>query len=170
MVNRHFQRRAILAAMAASTLFPGMAHAEDYIDLDWEDLLPENDTPIPNALRGLLPHDEQAPLISEQPASSGVRGDWNGKIVRLPGFIVPLDYSGTGVSAFILVPYFGACVHTPPPPANQLVFVTTSTPYQSSRLFDPVNVIGMFGVSSMNTHLAEIGYALSADEILPYGA
>jgi hypothetical protein len=170
MVNRHLQRRAILAGIAASTLFPSMARAEDYIDLDWEDLLPEDETTIPNALRGLLPHDEQVPLTSEQPVSSGVRGDWNGQIVRLPGFIVPIDYSGTGVTAFILVPYVGACVHTPPPPANQLVFVTTPTPYESSSLFEPVNVIGMFGVSSLSTQIAEIGYALSADEILPYSA
>jgi hypothetical protein len=110
------------------------------------------------------------PLTSQQPESSGVRTDWNGQIVRIPGFIVPIDYKGTGVTAFILVPYVGACVHVPPPPANQLVFVTTQTPYESDGLFEPVNVIGMFGVSSLTTHLADIGYALSADEIVPYRA
>lgn len=170
MVNRYLQRRALLAGMAASILVPSVARAEDYIDLDWEDLLPEDQSTIPNTLRSFLPHDEQMPLTSQQPASNGVRGDWNGQIVRLPGFIVPIDYEGTGVSAFILVPYVGACVHVPPPPANQLVFVTTPTPYESDGLFEPVNVIGMFGVSSLRTHLAEVGYALSADEILPYRA
>jgi uncharacterized protein len=169
MVNQNLNRRILLAGLAASTLVPNVAHAEDYIDLDWEDLLPQDQSTIPNALRGLLPHDEGLSLTRQQPASSGVRTDWNGQIVRLPGFIVPIDYKGTGVTAFILVPYVGACVHTPPPPANQLVFVTTHKPYESSGLFEPVNVIGMFGVSSMSTHLADIGYALSADEILPYG-
>jgi hypothetical protein len=154
--------------MAATTLVPSVAQAEDYIDLDWDDLLPEDQTTIPSALRGLLEHDENAPLFSEQPASTGVRADWNGQIVRLPGFIVPIDYSGTGITAFILVPYVGACVHVPPPPANQLVFVTTPTPYESKGLFEPVNVIGMFGVSSISTQLADIGYALSADRIEPY--
>ena len=170
MVNRYLVRRAVLAGMAASTLVPSVAHAEVYIDLDWEDLLPQDQSTIPNALRGLLPHDEDMPLTSQQPASSGVRTDWNGQIVRLPGFMVPIDYEGTGVTAFVLVPYVGACVHVPPPPANQLVFVTTQTPYESDGLFEPVNVIGMFGVSSLSTHIAEIGYALSADEILPYRA
>ena len=170
MVNRYLVRRAVLAGMAASTLVPCVAHAEDYIDLDWEDLLPQGQSTIPNALRGLLPHDEDMPLTSQQPASNGVRTDWNGQIVRLPGFMVPIDYEGTGVTAFVLVPYVGACVHVPPPPANQLVFVTTQTPYESDGLFEPVNVIGMFGVSSLSTHIAEIGYALSADEILPYRA
>jgi hypothetical protein len=170
MVKRLLQRRALLASMAASTILPSIARAEDYIDLDWEDLLPEATSSIPNALRSLLPHDEQLPLTSQQPESSGVRTDWNGQIVRIPGFIVPIDYKGTGVTAFILVPYVGACVHVPPPPANQLVFVTTQTPYESDGLFEPVNVIGMFGVSSLTTHLADIGYALSADEIVPYRA
>lgn len=170
MVNLTPNRRTLIAGMAASTLLPAQSHAEDFIDLDWEDLLPQGQSSIPNVLRDLLPHDEALPLTSQQPTSSGVRTDWNGKIVRLPGFIVPIDYSGTGVTAFILVPYVGACVHVPPPPANQLVFVTTQKPYQSDGLFEPVNVIGMFGVSSLSTHLADIGYALSADEILPYRA
>ncbi|WP_432817112.1 DUF3299 domain-containing protein [Sulfitobacter sp. JB4-11] len=167
MVNRRFQRRSVLAGMAAMALVPGIAQSEAYIDLDWEDLLPENETAIPNTLRGFIDHDK-APLSSQQPPSSGVRTDWDGQIVRLPGFIVPIDYSGTGVTAFILVPYVGACVHVPPPPANQLVFVTTATPYETDGLFEPVNVIGMFGVSSVTTQLAEIGYALSADQIEPY--
>lgn len=164
MVN-HLKRRTVLAGMAASTLVPNVVQAEDYIDLDWEDLLPQDQSGIPNALRSLLPHDETLPLTSQQPASSGVRTEWNGQIVRIPGFIVPIDYEGAGVTAFILVPYVGACVHVPPPPANQLVFVTTPEPYESSGLFEPVNVTGMFGVSSLTTHLAQIGYALSAEEI-----
>ncbi len=168
MVNQCFHRRAVLAGIAATALLPSISHAQGYIDLDWEDLLPENETSLPSALRGLLPHDEQTSLTRDQPASTGVRTDWNGQIVRLPGFMVPIDHKGTAVTAFILVPYVGACVHVPPPPANQLVFVTTSTPYESKNMFEAVNVIGMFGVSSLSTHLAEIGYALSADEILPY--
>ncbi|MBM1219816.1 DUF3299 domain-containing protein [Ponticoccus sp. SC2-23] len=160
-------RRNLLCLAGAAMLVPGPGRAEDYIDLDWADLLPEGETAIPEALRGLIDHDD-APLVSQQPASTGVRGDWNGQIVRLPGFIVPIEYDGTGVTAFILVPYVGACVHVPPPPANQLVFVTTQTPYEAEGLFEAVNVIGMFGVSSISTQLADIGYALSADRIEPY--
>ncbi|WP_240512154.1 DUF3299 domain-containing protein [Pseudoruegeria sp. SK021] len=147
-----------------------MARAEDYIDLDWEDLLPVGQTPVPSALPDVKPHDEGTQLSSQQPASSGVRTDWNGKVVRLPGYVIPIEYTGTGVTAFILAPFVGACIHVPPPPANQLIFVTTSKPYEIDGLFEPVNVIGMFGVSSLSTHLADIGYALSADRIEPYRA
>lgn len=149
-------------------LAPRMALAANFVDLEWEDLLPEDQSNIPNALRSLLPHDEQMPLTSQQPESNGVRHDWDGKTVRIPGFIVPFDYSGKGVTAFILVPYVGACVHVPPPPANQLVFVTTKIPYENSRLFSAVNVTGTLGVSSLSTHIADVGYALAADKIEAY--
>ena len=168
MVNSNIQRRHLLASLAAVGLIPNLAQAGEFIDLDWKDLIPVGQTTAPTVLQGLLEHDETLPS-SQQPRSSGVRSEWNGEIVRLPGFIVPIDYSGDGVTAFILVPFVGACVHVPPPPANQLVFVTTQEPYQSSGMFEPVNVIGMFGVSSLSTQLADIAYALSADRIEPFG-
>ncbi len=168
MVNPTISRRRLMAGLSALTLAPSLAQAaEDYIDLNWTDLIPEGQPAIPPMIRGLLDHD-QLPASPAQPQSTGVRHDWNGMIVRLPGFIVPIETSGTGVTAFILVPFVGACVHVPPPPANQLVFVTSETPYESKGLYEAVNVIGMFGVASTSTHLADIGYALSADEIVPF--
>lgn len=162
-------RRNALATLAAATVVPRAALADDVIDLDWDDLRPEGETPIPRALQSLINHDGPN-LSSQQPPSSGVRTEWNNKIVRLPGFIVPIDHVGTAVSAFILVPFAGACVHVPPPPANQLVFVTTPEPYESKGLFAPVHVTGMFGISAMSTQLAQIGYAMSAEKIEPFRA
>lgn len=167
MVIPSVSRRNLIAGLGALGLTPQLAWAEEYIDLDWKDLVPKGQTIIPPMLQGLIDHD-QAPLSSQQPQSTGVRHDLNGQIVRLPGYIVPIDYSGTSVTAFILVPFVGACVHVPPPPANQLVFVTTQEPYKSSGMFEPVNVVGMFGVSSMSTQLADIAYAISADRIEPF--
>ena len=160
-------RRAMILALAASSLGPKLVKAEEYIDLEWTDLIPEGQPIIPPVIQELIQHDGPS-MSDEQPPSYGVRTEWNGQIVRLPGFIVPIDYSGTGVTAFILVPFVGACVHVPPPPANQLVFVTTETPYETKGLFEPVNVIGMFGTASMSTQLADIAYALSADHIEPF--
>lgn len=170
MVTSPLNRRAVLArlgSLSALGLAPQLAWAERYIDLEWTDLVPKGQTTIPPAIQGLINHD-QPPVSSAQPVSNGVRTEWNGQVVRLPGYIVPIDYSGTGVTAFILVPFVGACVHVPPPPANQLVFVTTQKPYESKGLFEPVNVIGMFGVSSTSTQIADIAYALSADRIEPF--
>lgn len=160
-------RRTLLSALTASVAFPTAAFPQTTVTLTWGDLLPEGQTPLPEVLQGIIPH-ENAPLLSQQPASSGVRVDWNGRSISLSGFIVPIDYEGVGVTAFILVPYVGACVHVPPPPANQLVFVTTDKPYESSGLFEAVTVTGLFGVSSLSTQLADIGYSLAADRIEPY--
>jgi hypothetical protein len=168
MVMHNTNRRRVLTGMGMLALSPHVAFADEPIALQWRDLLPDGHNAIPPSVQGLLEHDETAPPFSQQPQSSGVRTDWNGLVVSLPGFIIPIDYSGTGVSAFILVPYVGACVHVPPPPANQLVFVTTSTPYENSGLFEAVTVVGMFGTASTSTQLADIAYALSADSIEPY--
>lgn len=164
---RPLTRREAFALLAGATVVPKAAFADDVIDLEWTDLLPEGETPIPRALQSLIDH-TGPDLSSAQPASTGVRSDWNGKIVRLPGFVVPIETQGTAVTAFILVPFVGACIHVPPPPANQLVFVTTSDPYESEGLYAPVNVTGMFGVSALSTHLAQVGYALSAEKIEPF--
>lgn len=162
---RQIDRRALLAGLGAAVSLPSVAHAEQVIDLSWSDLAPKGQPRIPRALQSMIDHDQPPAMSSQQPQSSGVRTEWNGQIVRLPGYIVPIEYSGTGVTAFILVPFVGACVHVPPPPANQLVFVTTEKPFESSGLFEAVNVTGMFGISAMSTQLADIAYALSADRI-----
>ncbi len=160
-------RRCFLLGLAAATLLGRTLQAEPAIELEWSDLLPEGSLSLPFELEEFVPHD--APGLADlQPPATGVRTDWNGKTVRLPGFIVPIDYTGTGVTSFILVPYIGACIHVPPPPANQLVLVTTGKPYEDGGLFDPVWVTGMFGTTPISTALAEIGYVLSADRIEPY--
>lgn len=164
----HLTRRAMTLGLAALPVTAASVRAGKVVDLQWSDLLPGDDTAtLPPALQGLIEHD-QAASAAGQPQSTGVRTDWNGETVRMSGFVVPLEYSGTGVTAFILVPYVGACIHVPPPPANQLVLVTTAKPYENDSLFEPVTVTGMFGTASTSTQLAEIGYALSADRIAPY--
>lgn len=168
MVNLSISRRNVCFGLAGlGTLMATGLRAEEIVDLEWSDLIPQGQQSLPPELQSLLPHDEAA-MASRQPPSSGVRTDWNGRTVRLSGFIIPLDYNGTGVTAFMLVPYVGACIHVPPPPANQLVLVTTERPYESDGLFAPVTVKGMFGTASTSTQLAEVGYALSAYRISKY--
>jgi hypothetical protein len=139
------------------------AAAEPVVALEWSDLLPEGDV----AMIGEISH-QDAGRAAESAQTAPLRRDWDGRLVSLPGYVVPLDYDGTGTTAFILVPFVGACIHVPPPPANQLVMVTTERPYEIKGAFDAVVVTGMFGAAATSTALAEIGYALSAEKIEPY--
>lgn len=164
-------RREILATLAAVTLLsarPGIA-AEQVIELTWDDLVPTTGETLMETARefGVIEHD-QISTMTGQPLYAPTTNAYNGKLVRIPGFVVPLDYGAEGVTTFILVPYVGACIHVPPPPANQLVLVTTETPQTFSGLFEPVWVTGMFGSAANSTELADIGYALSAEKIEPY--
>ena len=151
-------------AMAGSDL--GVAVGSP-IELKWSDLVPETAGARPQIPTGVIQHgqmSEPAPEMSE----AAVTYDYNGKTVRLPGYIVPLEYDGTGTKEFLLVPYVGACIHVPPPPANQLVLVTAEKPYEFRFMFEPVYVTGRLNTSALTTELAEVGYSLAADKIEPY--
>ena len=86
----------------------------------------------------------------------------------MPGFIIPIDLSTDGVTSFVLVPYVGACLHTPPPPPNQLVFVTTGAPWPGDNLWDAVWVTGRMQHEIQSTDVAQTGYALAADAMEIY--
>lgn len=89
-----------------------------------------------------------------------------GAFIRMPGYVIPMSFEGTGMTEFILVPYEGACIHVPPPPPNQLVYVTTDDPWPVFQgLWEVVWVTGTMRTQTRDTDVAEIGYALEASEI-----
>jgi len=137
---------------------------ETVVDITWGDLVPEGVAFRP-VFDGIEWHGTA--ISAAQPSSSGLQEGLHLRVVRLSGYIIPLDLTAAGVTAFLLVPFVGACIHVPPPPANQLVLVTTEVPYPSDRLFEPVRVTGVLGLASISTDLAEIGYAMSADQVEP---
>ena len=168
--TRRMTRRSLLTGLAAT--LPVLATplwAGQVIDLEWADLIPDGGGTAMSRLRdlGVVQHGDIS-SIPEQDTSVAVTDAYNGKTVRLPGYVVPLDYGADGVTSFILVPYVGACIHVPPPPPNQLVFVNSPTPYAVAGLFAPVIVTGEFGAAATGTELAEIGYSLTAEKIEPF--
>lgn len=144
--------------------------AETPIELEWTDLIPGEPGIAMEMLQelGVVQHGQLSTPF-DQEAGAELTTEYDGKLVRIPGYLVPLDFEGNGMTAALLVPYIGACIHVPPPPANQLIFVTTADPYESEGLFEPVFVTGMFGAAATETQLAQVGYAISADRIEPYG-
>ena len=93
----------------------------------------------------------------------------DGQLVKLPGYIVPLDVTEEGrVTEFLLVPYYGACIHVPPPPPNQIVHVKTELGVMMDNLYQPFWIEGPLRVENTSTDLAEAGYQMDASKIYPY--
>jgi len=93
--------------------------------------------------------------------------------IRMPGFVVPLDAVRNGQREFLLVPYFGACIHTPPPPANQIVLVTPHPQLNLSKTLESMDVIWVEGeLKEARTKTASgvSGYSLEAIKVYPYKA
>jgi hypothetical protein len=89
----------------------------------------------------------------------------DGKRVRIGGYVVSLDFDATRVKEFLLVPFVGACIHVPPPPANQIVYVKSEVGFEVSGMFDPVWVTGTLKATAAHTGLAEAGYSLTAEKV-----
>ncbi len=89
----------------------------------------------------------------------------DGKRVHIGGYVVPLDFEATSVKEFLLVPFVGACIHVPPPPPNQIIYVKAAKGFDVAGSFDPVWVTGTLKVASQYTGLAETGYSIDAEKV-----
>ena len=169
-----------IAALNASRL--GNAHAAetktgDVIELDWDALVPAGYRP-----GELLEEYDYENLADDDPraeelmvklkelwAEAPLVREYEGKIVKLPGFVVPLQIDAKAVQEFLLVPYYGACIHVPPPPANQMVHVVTDKKRAfKGELFDAVWVTGRITVDRLSSDLGDAGYRIEATGIEPY--
>lgn len=78
----------------------------------------------------------------------------DGQMVRIPGYALPLEHVDTGVKELLLVPYVGACIHVPPPPANQTIYVTLEDTYIAKTLYEPVWITGRMYIKSTSKALS----------------
>lgn len=146
----------------------------------WEDLIPEDFQPesimakyqeqIDNTPEGAPEEralfDKIMAEFNNAPANEAL----NGKQVRIPGFVAPLDENEGMVTEFLLVPYFGSCIHSPPPPVNQTILVKPQ-PGKSitlEQIYEPVWVTGQMKVEFSNTDLAQAGYLIETAELEIY--
>jgi hypothetical protein len=161
-----------------SLLSLGSAHAEEAKELEWDAMIPEDYRPdkILNQfgdINTLDDNDPRAQKILKQLEAiwkeAPVVESLDGKRVKLPGFVVPIEGDGEKLSEFLLVPYYGACIHVPPPPANQTVYV--KVPEADAKIreaFDTVWVTGTLSAKPFNSDLANAGYQIEAEEVTPY--
>ena len=105
----------------------------------------------------------------EQIGTYNVVDDLDGKSIRLPGYVVPLDFNAESeYQEFLLVPYFGACLHTPPPPPNQIVFVKSEEATKITDIYEPVWVEGVMKTGKFGSDLGNSAYELSLSKLEPY--
>ena len=150
---------------------------DDYRPMDWDTLIPADWEPLKDfkaldfssmsdsdpraiaALRKLQKAWKNAPL------NPAIRDEK----IEISGFIVPLDSSDSStIEELLLVPYFGACIHVPPPPSNQVIHVTLDKPLKGFQMMDPVTVTGVLRPSRTDTPFGSAGYQLSARTVRAY--
>ena len=144
----------------ALILLPALVQASPK-ELYWEDLIPEDylqpQTPILHD-GSMVQQNLDAPVVTAL----------DGEEVKIPGFVVPLEGDDRLTTEFLLVPYFGACIHVPPPPPNQIVYVKFSEGVPIDNLYDAIWVVGKLSTKGWSGDLATVGYSLQGVSIEPF--
>ncbi|MDX3774348.1 DUF3299 domain-containing protein [Chromatiaceae bacterium AAb-1] len=169
-----------LALVAYSV--PSIA-ADTVQTIEWIDLMPEEDRKLLEQMPE-IEHDESQPSIFDENyagddptaaawqqilQSARVRSEFNNKKVRIPGFIVPLEFdSQQNVTSFFLVPYFGACIHVPPPPPNQIIYVSGAKNLKAHMIYSPFWITGTLTTETISHDLANAAYSIKADSVEEY--
>lgn len=133
------------------------------VAMAWNLLLPEEAF---TAYETLASNPED--LVALQIAETSTVAALDGELLSVSGFMVPLDNQRNKTQQFLLVPYQGACIHTPAPPPNQVISVYAE---QAARLYhnwQPVTATGIMSVAGDSTSLAEAGYVMSLNKLQPF--
>ncbi|AFS39131.1 DUF3299 domain-containing protein [Alteromonas sp. DY56-G5] len=169
-----------------STLNP--TQAANYEEIDWVALMPEDDLSAllnrPEFLNDIADgsaadsvddfaskqlEDEQAQRYQQALVSTRVIEAFDGKAIRIPGFIVPLEQNDEQkATAFFVVPYFGACLHMPPPPPNQILYVEYKEGIAVENLYDPYWFEGTVKIDNHESALGTSAYSLVLDSFALY--
>jgi hypothetical protein len=145
-------------------------------EIKWEELVPKGWDPAKEfrntKLKDLQDSDPRAMELLDrlkqawdsaptEPALDGAR-------VKLPGFIIPMERKGERISEFLLVPYFGACIHSPPPPANQIIHVVAKQPLKNMMTMSAVWASGTLSLQRSDSPWGMSGYRMVAEVVVPY--
>ena len=153
------------------------AHAVDpWPEIKWEGLIPKGWDPAAE-FKGLDLSKMQDGDPKAMEALDKLKAAWdnapaepslNGKKIRIAGFALPLEKQGDKVTEFLIVPYFGACIHTPPPPANQIIHAKSAKPLTGVKMMVPIWTYGTLKAQRGETTWGVAGYQLVVDKVAPY--
>jgi hypothetical protein len=160
---------------------------EQYRTVEWTDLMPQDDLDAilnsPDYLDDIADGSAEDQIGSKVQKAANARDSryqqalkstrvvakFNNQLVRIPGFVVPLEFDDEQtITQFFLVPYFGACIHMPPPPPNQLIYVSYPEGLKLEALYDPFWITGLLKTSLVENETAISAYAIDVNSIMPY--
>lgn len=163
-----FGRFLAAGALALMLAAPAAAAAADVREIDWLEMIPPDELKeLENMAEIEIDHTgaSPAPVIGSDrtvPTMNGLRG-------KLPGYIVPLESDEKNrVTEFFLVPYYGACIHVPPPPGNQIVYVKPAQPVENVEIWNPYWIEGTMRIRDEKNDVASASYSFEADKVTPY--
>jgi hypothetical protein len=140
-------------------------------EIDWDEMLPPDARARFSGGPPPPVHDTlgEGGLAAQQVMDFSVNKALDGAQVKIPGFIVPLDVGKDGlVTEFFLVPYFGACIHVPPPPPNQIVHVRMAKGIALDSIYEAYWITGRMKVVNKSTRLGASAYQLAASNVEIY--
>ncbi|MEO1221460.1 MAG: DUF3299 domain-containing protein [Pseudomonadota bacterium] len=147
-------------------------------EIGWEELMPEGE----EERLAQLYQQQMALLYSGGPIMEGSAADQmiqigtfntvkelNETKVRIPGYTVPFEFGANAeIGEFLLVPYYGACLHAPPPPPNQTIFAMTDEPIKLRNLAQAVWIEGTIYTQTQESELADAAYTIQVDRVETY--
>ncbi|MEZ8376046.1 DUF3299 domain-containing protein [Vibrio cyclitrophicus] len=138
------------------------------VELEWQDLIPESERSRFNELSAqALEHNGNA---ASQSAIGDIRPELAGSNIKIPGFVIPLEGDAENITEFLLVPFYGACIHVPPPPPNQIIHVKFDKGAPTQDLWDIVYITGRLKAETLVTHElgVESGYSIDGASLEIY--
>jgi hypothetical protein len=144
----------------------GQPDAQGYAELDWNHMVPKEDIPL---LQKAPPVVHIGNHAGAQFGTLHTVAALDGRKVRLTGYVVPLETDGSGgMTEFFFVPYYGACIHVPPPPPNMLVHVHLARAVPTPQIWDPFWLRGVLRIHAERNAVAASAYAMEPAELVKY--
>ena len=145
-------------------------------ELKWDDLTPKDWDPLKQFrdtnFGALNDADPKAIAMLQRMRETWDNAPTNsaldGQLIRIAGYLVPLDETPNGLVNFLLVPYFGACIHTPPPPSNQIILVAPKQLVKGYRSMDTVWISGTLRTLRTDSFMGASSYRMEATTVEPY--
>ena len=149
---------ALLLASAASLL-----HAAEPRELVWLEVMPKDEV---DQLMEAPAVTHSGDLKAQQTGSSRTMPELDGVQAKIAGYIVPVEVDGDGqMSEFFIVPYFGACIHVPPPPPNQIILARLAKPMPVTEIYDAYWIEGTLAIEKVDNDIAQAAYTLKAEKV-----